>query len=223
MRALVVDEDSAAASQVRVVLQHMGVSVLVAASFAAARTMAGAHPPDLLVADIDIGRSGGGVGLAALLKAGRPIAVVFLASSLPSEVLDGIAAIDAAGIVRKPLDERQLEATLSLALRRCELRSRSEIPGAGFSEAGWTDRLAVLGRVENEVVSLLMHNDVRAVAEELGISPQAVRNRLKSAFRRTGTRSQPELLDWMRKAKAAGTARFAWPEVSTPAQARAAD
>ena len=211
MRALVVDEDPSAAAQVGVVLQRAGVSVSVAASFPAAQAMACEHPPDLLVADIDVGRSGGGVGLAALMKARRPMSIVFLAGPLPSAVLDAIAAIDAAGIVRKPMDDRQLEATLSLALRRHELRLRSEIPGAGFSEAGWRDRLAVLGPREREVVSLLSHNGVQAIAEELGISPQAVRNRLKAAFKRTGTRSQPELLEWVRKARAAGMERFSIP------------
>lgn len=220
MRALVVDEDPSAAAEVRAVLQRAGVSVSVAASFPAARAMAREHPPDLLVADIDIGQSGGGIGLAALLKAARPVSIVFLAGPLPSAVLDAIAAIDAAGIVRKPLDERQLESTLSLALRRQELTSRSGIPGAGFSEAGWSGRLAVLGREEREVASLLLHNDVHAIAEELGISRQAVRNHLKAAFKRTGTRSQPELLDWMRKATAAGTARFS--PSSSPNRVRSA-
>lgn len=208
MCALIVDEEGSTAARVRRVLQRAGVSVSVAASFAAARTMASEHPPGLLVADVDVGRSGGGISLAALMKAGRPMSVVFLAGPLPSAVLDGIAAIDGAGIVRKPLDERQLEATVSLALCRHELRSRSEIPGAGFSAAGWSDRLAVLGPREREVVSLLLDHDVRAIAEELGISRQAVRNHLKAAFKRTGTRSQPELLDWTRKAQHAVMTRF---------------
>ena len=208
MRALIVDEDPSAAAQVRGVLQRAGLCVSVATSFPVGRAMACEHPPDLLVADIDVGRSGGGISLAALMKSGRPMSVVFLAGPLPSAVLDAIAAVDAAGIVRKPLDERQLEATLSLALRRHELRSRSEIPGAGFSEAGWSDRLAVLGPREREVVTLLLDHDVRAIAKELGISRQAVRNHLKAAFKRTGTRSQPELLDWTRKARAAGMTRF---------------
>ena len=208
MRALVVDEDPSVAAQVRAVLQRAGVSVSVVTSFAAARAMARKYPLGLLVADVDLGRSGGGISLAALLKAGGPMSIVFLAGPLPSAVLDAIAAIDAAGIVRKPIDEGQLEATVSLALRRQELRSRSEIPGAGFSEAGWSDRLAVLGAREREVVSLLMDHDVRAIADELGISRQAVRNHLKAAFKRTGTRSQPELLDWMRKATHAGMTRF---------------
>jgi DNA-binding NarL/FixJ family response regulator len=220
--ALIVDEDRSAAAQVRAVLKRAGVSVSVATSFLAARTLAGEHRPDLLVADIDIGRSGGGIGLAALIKASRPMAIVFLAGGLPSAALDAIAAIDTASIVRKPLDERQLEATISLALRRHELTSRRAVPGAGFSGTGWADRLAVLGAREREVVSLLLDHDVHAIAEELGISRQAVRNHLKAAFKRTGTRSQSELLDWMRKARVDGMARLAPRATAMSAAAAAA-
>ena len=42
---------------------------------------------------------------------------------------------------------------------------------------------------------LLQHLRVPAIARRLGISQQTVRNHLKSVFRRTGVRSQQELLD----------------------------
>ena len=49
---------------------------------------------------------------------------------------------------------------------------------------------------EQEVVRLLLqHLRVPAIARRLGISQQTVRNHLKSVFRRTGVRSQQELLD----------------------------
>jgi DNA-binding CsgD family transcriptional regulator len=49
---------------------------------------------------------------------------------------------------------------------------------------------------EHEVVRLLLqHLRVPAIARRLGISQQTVRNHLKSVFRRTGVRSQQELLD----------------------------
>jgi DNA-binding CsgD family transcriptional regulator len=52
---------------------------------------------------------------------------------------------------------------------------------------------------EREIARLLLqHQRVPAIALRLGISPQTVRNHLKNAFRRTGTRSQQELLDWLR-------------------------
>ena len=49
---------------------------------------------------------------------------------------------------------------------------------------------------------LLAHHRVPAIARLLAISAQTVRNHLKSAFKRSGTRSQQELLDWLRSADA---------------------
>lgn len=59
--------------------------------------------------------------------------------------------------------------------------------------------LAEISRREAEVLELLVHGDrVPAIAEQLFISEHTVRNHLKSMFRKTGTSSQSELIQYVR-------------------------
>jgi DNA-binding CsgD family transcriptional regulator len=57
------------------------------------------------------------------------------------------------------------------------------------------DSLSMLRPRERQIVTLLLaHYRVPEIAQRLGISPHTVRNHLKSAFRRTGTHCQSDLL-----------------------------
>lgn len=59
--------------------------------------------------------------------------------------------------------------------------------------------LAEVSPRESEVLELLVHGDrVPAIAEQLFISEHTVRNHLKSMFRKTGTSSQSELIQFVR-------------------------
>ena len=122
----------------------------------------------------------------------------------------------------KPVHREQLEATFRLAIEqqrrrrprgsrhatttraracskaRCIASRRSwqrvDLPDGRRRRAA--QPLCGLRPREQEVVRLLLqHLRVPAIARRLGISQQTVRNHLKSVFRRTGVRSQQELLD----------------------------
>ena len=119
----------------------------------------------------------------------------------------------------KPVHREQLEATFRLAMEQRGRRQRGtgrhddararllegalhriaqelarvDLPGAADTTP---PPLVGLRPREHEVVRLLLqHLRVPAIARRLGISQQTVRNHLKSVFRRTGVRSQQELLD----------------------------
>ena len=198
IRALVVDNDAHAAAQVRAMLARDGAIVRIAASAAAAMALAGEYPPDVLVLDIDLGCDHGGIDLAIAMRRRWRAAIVFVARHLSPSAIDAIAAIDSAEIVSKPIDGRQLTAALRLAIQRHAAAARPVTHGTDAGEAEWLGRLAVLRPREREVARLLLRNRVPAIAEQLGISAHTVRNHLKGAFRRTGTSSQQDLLDWLR-------------------------
>ncbi len=65
--------------------------------------------------------------------------------------------------------------------------------------------LAEVSRREAEVLELLVQGDrVPVIAEQLFISEHTVRNHLKSMFRKTGTSSQAELIQFVRRLQRAG-------------------
>lgn len=192
MRAsvLVVDSDLTVVAQVQAALALQGVASESADSTEVALQMAARSRPDLLVTDLDVGLPEGGIDLAASMKRRWGTSVVLLARQIQPSSVRAAAVVDASCILLKPLEARQLEATVRFALER-----RAATADSGGSELPGLDRLRPR---EREVVRLRMqHLSVRQIADRLGISPQTVRNHLKGAFRRTGTGSQPELLQWL--------------------------
>jgi DNA-binding CsgD family transcriptional regulator len=96
--------------------------------------------------------------------------------------------------------ERHLEKTLRRIAEAVAV-SGIGIRGDNYGVA----KLDGLRPREEEIVRLLLqHVRVPAIAQRLGINQQTVRNHLKGAFKRTGVRSQQELLDYF-----AGTVREA--------------
>ena len=133
--------------------------------------------------------------------------------------LQEVTAAGAHGVLCKPVHREQLEATFRLAMDQHGARRAPRpaedarvrlLEGALHRIAQELARLNLSDRPgrrrplpicglrprEQEVVRLLLqHLRVPAIARRLGISQQTVRNHLKSVFRRTGVRSQQELLD----------------------------
>ncbi len=192
MRAnvLVVDADPSVVAQVQAALPPDAVVAGTAQSPETALQSAAVFRPDLLVTDVDLGLQERGIDLAASMKRRWDTTTVFLAGHVTPSIVRAAAMVGAYGILMKPLEPRQLEATFHLAVERLSTRDerhRTDYPG-----------LERLRPREREVVRLLIqHIPVRQIAERLGISPQTVRNHLKGAFRRTGTGTQHELLQWL--------------------------
>jgi DNA-binding NarL/FixJ family response regulator len=145
---------------------------------------------------------------------------VFVLERVDRTSLQEVIAAGAQGVLCKPVHREQLEAHVpsgdggSAAPGRAA-RAGTTTRGRACSRARCTGShrnwrgsicpapprtqpqpLCGLRPREHEVVRLLLqHLRVPAIARRLGISQQTVRNHLKSVFRRTGVRSQQELLD----------------------------
>jgi DNA-binding NarL/FixJ family response regulator len=217
---LVASSDSSAAGDVRRALEARGVTVASAHSVSCAIDLAARRRPGLVIADVDLG------GLPADLRfvhtiAAQGASVVLLTDRRDGDTIRAVAAVGAAGVLRKPIDALQLELTLLLALE-CRTRTNgsaeapvgrasshvvledalrriaAEVERVGLATTRETGEPALLARLrprEQQVVRLLLrHYRVAAIARELSISPETVRNHLKHVFRRTGVHSQQELL-----------------------------
>ena len=189
LRALVSIADHRQAAQVRAALVRRGVFVVdQTRSIEFDRD----RPVHLLVAELHPVA----IELARTLWRRCRTVTIFLVRHIDPVLLRHAAEIEAAGIVSAPIDDRQFEATVRFAILRYLAAKPVIAPTRKVLVLGPTDPR--LRPRESEIASLLLqHKRVPAIAEQLGISPQTVRNHLKNAFRRTGTRSQQELLDWL--------------------------
>jgi DNA-binding NarL/FixJ family response regulator len=163
------------------------------------------------------------IEFATALRSNRGTTSIFVAERLDQDTLLALADADATVLI-KPVHREQLLATVQLALRQQEHGVRREamesaeaalarqrhlertlrriaetvaVAGIGpATETYMSPALPELRPREEEIVRLLLqHVRVPAIAQRLGINQQTVRNHLKGAFKRTGVRSQQELLD----------------------------
>jgi DNA-binding NarL/FixJ family response regulator len=218
-RALVIDDDPRSASHFKETLDRMGVRAQTARSVSEGIAMAAAEPPDLLVLTMpDDGAAS--LHLAGELSLRHGTACIFVLERVDRIALQEVTSAGAQGVLCKPVHREQLEATFRLAMEQRGGRTRRSsrhddartrlLEGALTRIAHELTRLDLPGGSaenpapplyglrprEQEVVRLLLqHLRVPAIARRLGISQQTVRNHLKSVFRRTGVRSQQELLD----------------------------
>ena len=218
-RALVIDDDARSASHFKETLDRMGVQAHTARTMADAVGAAAAGPPDLLVLTMSDRDASASLNLAAELSMRHGTACVFVLERVDRSALQEVIAAGAQGVLCKPVHREQLEATFRLAIEQRRGRQRgvtsrddararllegalhriaqelSRVDLPGTPDAVPTPLVGLRPR-EHEVVRLLLqHLRVPAIARRLGISQQTVRNHLKSVFRRTGVRSQQELLD----------------------------
>jgi DNA-binding NarL/FixJ family response regulator len=223
-RILVATRDCVAADVLRRTLGPLRFEVLAAHSGSCAIELAARCRPDVVVADIELGGPTTDLRFAKTLKERAGASIILLTDRHDAQTVAAIAAFGRCGVLRKPIDPRQLELTLLLAVeRRARVGSgmaQTELStAAGNSSATLEEALrriaAEVQRVgvttspdsadppllsslrprEQQVVRLLLrHYRVPAIARELSITPQTVRNHLKHVFKRAGVHSQQELL-----------------------------
>ncbi len=228
-KGLILDHDPRTAAYFKEVLERMHVQTNVARSLHEVGPHLTVPPPQLLLMSVPSRDAASYLEFAASLRANRGTACVFVLERLDQETATGLADIGERSVLCKPIHREQLEATCLLALRQQERASRpAEVVNADAAQARQRHLEKTLRRIaeavavaglgpvsddygvvsmpglrprEEEIVRLLLqHVRVPAIAQRLGINQQTVRNHLKGAFKRTGVKSQQELLDHFARA-----------------------
>jgi DNA-binding NarL/FixJ family response regulator len=217
-RALVIDGDARSASHFNETLDRMGFEAFAARSVADGIALAAQRPPQLLVLTLPERDTEAALNLAGELTLRHGTRCIFVLDRADPAALQEVTAAGAHGVLCKPVHREQLEATFRLTMEQHSARRAprpaedarvrllegalhriaQELARLNLSTGEESGALPIYGLRprEQEVVRLLLqHLRVPAIARRLGISQQTVRNHLKSVFRRTGVRSQQELLD----------------------------
>lgn len=219
MLALVAETDAELARHMRGVLAGFGASTILLGAGAEGEIRARAAQLDLLVVDVDFNGPRQGLALAQRATAVSAASVVLIGGAI--ENLARMSGTERWHLLHRPVHDRQLRATLSLALAQRTLRQSQAHQAqrqvqlehafreidlvlrryAGSNDAGdRTVQLQHLRPRERQILDLLLaHRRVPAIAQTLGISAHTVRNHLKNLYRRAGVHSQQELLLAMRR------------------------
>lgn len=228
---LVVESDRGAVRQIQSCLTIAGLQVLrPAATVPEALVALDVTPPDVLVVDLGLVADQTMRRALADAASARSIPLVYLSSSTDRTALARALDGHGAACVVKPLVERQLISTVTLAAmavragvalaapRRSELEQKlrdiaaivsdvefepvAATPGRKSTSSDNDETASVLSAREKQIVDLLANGArVVTIARQLQLSPHTVRNHLKSVFRKLNLHGQHELYEyWHRQA-----------------------
>jgi DNA-binding NtrC family response regulator len=120
-RILIVEDEAIVALDIEERLRRLGYEVVgIADSCAGALASAARLRPDLVLMDVELRNGSGADGIAAAeqLRANLAVPVVFLTAYADAATLDRAKRASPHGYVVKPFEERDLRATLEIALYR---------------------------------------------------------------------------------------------------------
>jgi DNA-binding NtrC family response regulator len=118
-RILVVEDEAVVALDVEDRLRRLGHEVVgTADSSASALAQAAEVRPDLVLMDIALRDGGDGIAAAERLRAELAVPVVFVTAFADAETLERAKRVSPHGYIVKPFDERDLRATIEIALYR---------------------------------------------------------------------------------------------------------
>ena len=227
---LVIESDRGAVRQIQSCLTIAGLHVLrTANTVPEALASFDVTPPDVVVVDLGLVADATMRRLLADAAESRSIPLVYLTASTDRAALARLLDGRGAACVVKPLVERQLISTVTLAAmaaragvtlaapRRSELEQKlrdiAAIVGdvdldaaagtpARKAMSNENDETSVLSAREKQIVDLLANGArVVTIARQLQLSPHTVRNHLKSVFRKLNLHGQHELYEfWHRQA-----------------------
>ncbi|HZE90722.1 MAG TPA: EAL domain-containing protein [Rhizobacter sp.] len=118
-RILVVEDESIIALNLERTLVRLGYQVVgVAGTSAAALSLSESERPDLVLMDINLGAGGDGIATAALLSRQHRTPVIYLTAYSEDATLKRARDTGPYGYLLKPFSERELHATIQMALER---------------------------------------------------------------------------------------------------------
>ena len=125
LRILVVEDEALVAADLEERLSQLGYEVCgVVDTAEQAIERAAALSPDLVLMDIHLLGEKDGIEAAADIRLARDIAVVFVTAHADDATLKRAGLAEPFGYVLKPFDERELKATIEMALYRKQAEAR---------------------------------------------------------------------------------------------------
>ncbi len=124
---MVVEDESFIADDIRACLEQFGYRICaIVATGEEAVAQAKALTPNLALMDIRLRGAMDGITAASLITSQCGVPIVFLTSYADVEVLRRAAAVEPYGFLVKPFEERELRATIEVALFRHQAEKERE-------------------------------------------------------------------------------------------------
>lgn len=124
-KLMVVDDEVIIATQLQEVLQGEGYDVIgMATSGEDAAAMAAERRPDLILMDIKMTGAMDGIATAEIVQTQLDIPVVFISAYADEDILERAKHLEPFGYVVKPVEKKQLKATVEIAIHKKAVERR---------------------------------------------------------------------------------------------------
>lgn len=134
-RIFIVEDESIVAADLAQVLTGLGYAVAgTAVSGAQALAAINADPPDLVLMDIVLQGPMDGIETATHIRARHDVPIVYLTAYSDPEIISRAKHAEPYGYLIKPLAERELHATIELALAKAAVENRLRASESRFRE-----------------------------------------------------------------------------------------
>ena len=184
---LIVEDDGIIATHFQYMLTGRGYNVLApVASGEEAILVAAARQPDLVLVDIELAGEMNGITAAGHIRAAADVPVIFLTAYSEDKLLQQAKAIAPYGYLVKPVPERELAATVEMALHRHTLDRRLKESEAKLRESLEQVRRAVETTIQVLVMAVEVKDPytaghqrrstdlARTIATEMGLPPKQI-------------------------------------------------
>jgi PAS domain S-box-containing protein len=178
-RILIVEDEGIVAEDVRIGLQRLGYEVTgVVASGEEALASVQAHPPDLVLMDIQLRGGMDGIATARIVRDKYHLPVVYLTAHSDAQTLSRATETEPYGFLLKPFEARDLRSTIQVALYKhgAERRIRESEERYRRLTQALTDYIVTFREAAGGAVETIHSPACEAVtgytAEELAADPE---------------------------------------------------
>ena len=135
LKAFVVESSPPDARGLAAMLRELGHEVCgIAQDVSQLAGLLARMTPDLIALDLDLEEGNEGLGLATVLQATGPLAIVFVAEAADLPDRQGIRAVEGTALLTRPFDVPELRTAVALAFERARA-AREGRPDDGLSGA----------------------------------------------------------------------------------------
>lgn len=118
-RVLIVEDDPIIAEDLQASLNEFGYDALEPVENAAdAMKVIRSYKPDICLLDVHLGNEIDGIQIASMINESLKLPIVFLTAFNDRATIERIKATNPAGYLVKPVDERNLQTTIEMALHK---------------------------------------------------------------------------------------------------------
>jgi signal transduction histidine kinase len=203
-KILILEDETITAHHLRRVLGRLGYEVVgVAANGASALEQIEQTRPDLLLADVGLEGEVDGIEVASCAQREHRIPAVFLTAYSDPETLQRAKLTEPYGFLVKPFAEKELDATIQIALQQTALRQAQEqhlavtgglLVNTREELAAVSARLLQVQEQEREEIAKDLHDDLGQRISLLQVSMERLWQKLPSGFRDDNSRELERII-----------------------------